>query len=423
MSEDTNLIAKTDTGLKLSNILNALKSWNDLTELQSSIMMFCLLKAQDNKTECSVDELRYFLPENLYGRDNKRLFKVATEMLDAVATKKMTVRIADDNCIVLDHIPSLFLKYRTYQDQRGGLLKIEFTYNPEAYPLIKDLRSQYTLLELRDYFCLKGKHTKRLYTLLRQFRTTGNWKISFDKFKDLMGCSKYNTGMFNKRVLDPALEQLREVNISLKRRIVDNYAKDGHPLTNVQIEQKEKEGLFCLFFDLKVKFSSSQSNSTKNIEFSFAPQDPKLNHEENARRYQYKAQGTKRNVNGQSIAESKDAEGYKKQLTQAQEIIRQLKAQLHIQQHPEDLSVNRPATLYKAEQPSLRAEGVSIDQFRQLSQDVQLPPNQNLPWNGDDIPMPDDNDAPVTFPDDANKAMATCSYDDVDGIKNTKGNS
>ena len=414
-------IARTDTGLKISNTLNMLKGWSDLTELESSLMMYCLLKAQDNQTVCHVDELKYFLPENLYCRTPKRLYEVATKMLNTVAHKTIQIQLPDDNYIVIDHIPSLFSKFRTYQDKKGGLERIEFTFNPYALPLIRNLKTQYTLLELRDYFCLKGKHAKRLYTLLRQFKGTGYFEQPIDSFKDLMGCGKeYPISMFRKRVLDPAMSELCKVNESLKERIVNNYVSHGYNLSEEEIKQKEEDGAFFLFYNLKLELiKPPHSKKIEKIRFTFAPQDPKLNHEENLRRYKLKAQQPSNNENGQPVAQTKREQELKKQNIQLKEENTQLKAQLgkgHLPtntlQQEEDPAVHRPASLYRAEQSSLCAQGVSPEQFHQMAQSVQsqqkpVHPQQlvnNLgikdkyigspswiqDWLNEDIPLPEE---------------------------------
>ena len=411
-----------NTSLKMANILNTLQSWSDLTDLQSSIMMFCLLKAQQGQNICTADEIKNYLPERLYQKSNKRLFEVATSMLDAVARKPLKLQVADDNYIVIDHIPSLFEKYRTYQKSTGGLERIEFSFNRFAMPFIQDLRSNYTLLELRDYYALEGRQTKRLYTLLRQFRTTGEWIVSMDQFKLLMGCGSYSNSLVKTRVLEPAISQLKNTNLALKKRIIEQHAKAGNPLTEEEIIKNEEDGMFCLFFNLDKKFiKKPHSKKIDKIIFTFEPQDPLLNHEQNYILYKQRAQQPHSRVdsNGHHLAQTQsEVKAWKKVAEEraknevAQEKIKQLEELIARYQTgtlvhtptqsitlKEDPAVHRSASLYRAEQSSLCAEGVSCEQFHQMTQSqqntIQHPTQSDISdCSFDEVPPPEDKDAP-----------------------------
>lgn len=76
--------------------------------------------------------------------------------------------------------------------------------------LFKELQKLFTQFSLSEFLKIKSGHSKTLYRLLKQWRTTGQTPVcDIDRFKFLFGLSKsYKLGDIDRRVLNPALKEL-----------------------------------------------------------------------------------------------------------------------------------------------------------------------------------------------------------------------
>ena len=73
------------------------------------------------------------------------------------------------------------------------------------------MTKHFTQFELEEFLFLSGKYTKALYIHLKQFRTTGVWRVSWDNFKELLGIpSNYRMCDIDLRILKPSVAQLQE---------------------------------------------------------------------------------------------------------------------------------------------------------------------------------------------------------------------
>ena len=75
--------------------------------------------------------------------------------------------------------------------------------------LIHNITKYMTQFELEEFLFLSGKYTKALYIHLKQFRTTGIWRVKWDDFKEFLGIpSSYKMCDIDKQILEPSVEQL-----------------------------------------------------------------------------------------------------------------------------------------------------------------------------------------------------------------------
>ena len=73
------------------------------------------------------------------------------------------------------------------------------------------MTKEFTQYELEEFIFLNSRYTKTIYRYLKQFRTTGIWRVSWDDFKMLLDIPKsYEMRDIEKRVLKPSVEQLQE---------------------------------------------------------------------------------------------------------------------------------------------------------------------------------------------------------------------
>ena len=111
-------------------------------------------------------------------------------------------------------------------DKKNGTLRIKI--NPDFYEFFLP-RSKYTYFSLMEFVSLKTMYSKRLFIMLKQFRTTGCRRISVESFREYMGadCDAYdNYAHLKRRVLLPAMNELTEKGY-IKNLSVEEIKADG----------------------------------------------------------------------------------------------------------------------------------------------------------------------------------------------------
>lgn len=87
----------------------------------------------------------------------------------------------------------------------------------ELVYILTDVVKNFTRFELSEFVSLESKYAKRLYKLLKQYRTQGVYYSSKEDFyRDLDVPNTYTNNNFNKRILRPAIEECKKYMPSLK---------------------------------------------------------------------------------------------------------------------------------------------------------------------------------------------------------------
>lgn len=108
---------------------------------------------------------------------------------------------------------SLFKEFRT--NAVAGYLLIEM-WEETAY-ILNNIAKNFTRFDLAEFVSLNSKYAKRLYKLIKQYRTQGKFYISKEEFyKALDVPVTYKNPDFNKRCLKPALEECNKYIFNLK---------------------------------------------------------------------------------------------------------------------------------------------------------------------------------------------------------------
>jgi plasmid replication initiation protein len=97
-------------------------------------------------------------------------------------------------------------------DKKNDILRIKI--NPDFYEFFLP-RSKFTYFSLMEFVSLKTMYTKRLFIMLKQFRTTGYRRISVEAFREFMGADDKtydDYAQLKRRVLLPAVNELVEKN-------------------------------------------------------------------------------------------------------------------------------------------------------------------------------------------------------------------
>lgn len=108
---------------------------------------------------------------------------------------------------------TLFKDFITDEEERTVTVGV---WEETAY-ILNDLASHFTRFELSEFVSLESKYAKRLYKLLKQYRTQGKFYISKENFyKALDVPNTYTNTNYQKFVLKPALRECRKYIPSLE---------------------------------------------------------------------------------------------------------------------------------------------------------------------------------------------------------------
>lgn len=120
------------------------------------------------------------------------------------------IRIDDGDFI---YQKTLFKKFAT--NIKDGIVVVE-VWEELAY-ILNGIAKNFTRFELSEFVSLESKYAKRLYKLLKQYRTQGTYYTSKDDFyRDLDVPVTYTNTNFNKKVLHPAVRECQKYIPSLQ---------------------------------------------------------------------------------------------------------------------------------------------------------------------------------------------------------------
>ena len=107
----------------------------------------------------------------------------------------------------------LFTKYTIDIENKEVTIGV----NKEFQYILNDLSSEFTRFELKEFVDLKSSYAKECYRRLKQFRTTGIWKVKIDEFRRILDIPKgYKMGNIDQKVLKPIKEELSPLFGNLK---------------------------------------------------------------------------------------------------------------------------------------------------------------------------------------------------------------
>lgn len=143
---------------------------------------------------------------------------------------------------------NLFSTFRILKTK--PILKVKV--NSDMTWLLNNIASQFTSFELQEYVSLNGIYAKALYRLLKQWKTQGRtpeYKIEY--FREIMACPNYAPKDIMKKVINPAVEEIRQSKVFEDLNCEVMYAKKrGRPVKGY-IFHFEKEKRKISFEDVE----------------------------------------------------------------------------------------------------------------------------------------------------------------------------
>lgn len=131
-------------------------------------------------------------------------------------------------------------------DDETELISLEV--NQKNKYLFAELQNRFTQYSLAEFIEIEGSHAKTLYRILKQWRYTGETPVMIiEKFKFVFGLTeKYKLSDIDRRVLNPAIDELKKLFIGLEvHKKYEKRKNKGRPKLegywfSFKAEQKEK---------------------------------------------------------------------------------------------------------------------------------------------------------------------------------------
>ena len=198
--------------VKYSNELHELK-FNSMNEAQQNV--FFTILQQFRNTDGYTLELDFNKVFELAQIANSSSYrKEILDKLGRLQEFKFRYQINELGDLQQDVI---FPSVRT--DSKNRVLKIRVSEGFKERYINSPLKG-WTRYELAEFVGLNGTYTKTIYRYLKQFRSSGRWRIRYDDFKELLGIPEsYQSCDIDKRILKPTLKELSaERNLFDQRR-------------------------------------------------------------------------------------------------------------------------------------------------------------------------------------------------------------
>ena len=245
-----------DNIVKYHNDLNKLKFYL-FGELEQNILMGVFLNARFHNTKefiLNADDIAKFLPQR--NPSKQEIFNRVMSLRENLFKIDYTHEIKLDNGLIelsFYNIFSVFTLVYTTENREFEYLKIKIS-DDFSY-LIHNLTKHFTQFELEEFLFLRGKYPKILYRLLKQFRLTGYFIATWEKFKEKMGIPlDMRNATIEKQILKPCVEKLSQ---TMKTHLFDARI----PFENLK-------------YKLKKESSKRGKPKVTHIEFYFKPQEP-----------------------------------------------------------------------------------------------------------------------------------------------------
>ena len=208
--------------VKYSNFVNALK-FKEFTAVDYDFLMMLCAKMKRQGTNIMTIDFSEIRKLTGYKRTGKEEF---IENLKSMNRKLMSV--TTDIKIEKKHLQ--FVLFPTFvTDEEENTLTVGV--NEHFAFVLNDIQQNFTRFELEEFISLDSKYAKTLYRLIKQYRTTGEYRVAVGEFRDLMGCPpSYTNYIFLRDIVQPSVKRLQQFFPLLKCTVL--YAhKKGAPVT------------------------------------------------------------------------------------------------------------------------------------------------------------------------------------------------
>jgi len=208
--------------VKYENYMNSLKFTGFTTTDFNFLMALCsrMRDKDTNEVVFSFSELR-----SITGYKKSNSIKQFVTDLEHMNEKlmKITCKLRTETEIIMF---VLFPTFIINLDEQTLTVAV----NEKFKFILNELIKNFTRFDLKEFIGLESKHSKTLYRLLKQFKTTGIFEIKLDNFRKKMDCpTSYSNKYVMDKLIKPSLKELRKYFTDLQCTV--QYAhKRGNPV-------------------------------------------------------------------------------------------------------------------------------------------------------------------------------------------------
>lgn len=246
--------------IKYHNDMNvvAFKKFNQ-RELNIFFSICAFMKDKGDSTiTFSYDEIKQMANLNV---PTNQVFE---ELLESTYDKLLQLKIGYVNKDIVEK----FILFTGYKINKNDKL-VDITINAQYQYILNELSKNFTVFELQEFNALVSSYSKNMFRLLKQYKSTGFYKVSIEEFRRLLDIPEsYNMSKISVKVIDPIekelsnyFEEFRVEKLKVGRFIkflqfsfkpqhykdnqvmtIDIKAENSHDLTVVE---KRKEEVLC----------------------------------------------------------------------------------------------------------------------------------------------------------------------------------
>ena len=190
--------------------------------------------------------------------------QVFEELLESTYDKLLQLKIGYVNKDIVEK----FILFTGYKINKNDKL-VDITINAQYQYILNELSKNFTVFELQEFNALVSSYSKNMFRLLKQYKSTGFYKVSIEEFRRLLDIPEsYNMSKISVKVIDPIekelsnyFEEFRVEKLKVGRFIkflqfsfkpqhykdnqvmtIDIKAENSHDLA---VEEKRKEEVRC----------------------------------------------------------------------------------------------------------------------------------------------------------------------------------
>lgn len=246
--------------IKYHNDMNvvAFKKFNQ-RELNIFFSICAFMKDKGDSTiTFSYDEIKQMANLNV---PTNQVFE---ELLESTYDKLLQLKIGYVNKDIVEK----FILFTGYKINKNDKL-VDITINAQYQYILNELSKNFTVFELQEFNALVSSYSKNMFRLLKQYKSTGFYKVSIEEFRRLLDIPEsYNMSKISVKVIDPIekelsnyFEEFRVEKLKVGRFIkflqfsfkpqhykdnqvmtIDIKAENSHDLA---VEKKRKEEVRC----------------------------------------------------------------------------------------------------------------------------------------------------------------------------------
>jgi len=189
--------------VKYQNDLNTatMRTW---TETEMNILFSIVAKIRDTSTFSTTFTFEQIKSLSKFKKNLTRK-EFVTELV-SVSKKLGFLNYLERSEDGLD--AKLFILFQTF-DIKGSEDTLKVCVHPQFEYVFNKIGMEFTQFELDEFVYIQSTYAKTAYRLLKQYRTTGWWKVTLEDFRLLLDIpNSYRPSNIDQQILKPIIEQL-----------------------------------------------------------------------------------------------------------------------------------------------------------------------------------------------------------------------